>query len=460
MQIIHKESYVIIVSWFLILIENSLQLPGIVQTLAGGGEQHQGKRTECNDEARSLDGVGSKARFNYPWAVVHDNRHDILYVADCACPESEHKNDRIRRIDVKTRKVTTLAGSTSGFSNGFGEEAHFSHVAGMTLDDEEDVLYLADSGNHRIRIIYVATRKVDTIAGLPSSGHADLSLVTSMFNNPQAVAYYKTAEGVRKLYVADTDNHAIRVITLENDMSGRVSTVSGGTKGFLDGESINAKFNHPTDLTIDKKEAVMYIADKHNNAIRRLDLTTYAVTTLAGKGFGTMHNLKGVPEHVTFFQPEGMVFDPDFRILYVVEFGSHQIRVVTLEGLVKTLAGQNKGFKNGVGKMAEFYHPTGLAYDRKTRMLYVTDQYNHLVRSITGVGSAVQLVDVVNKAKQKTPPPVVETSGSSWSRMTILGIIMLVVVLLVVKPCMKFVHSVVRNSSNNSQSNYTYSVMR
>ncbi|XP_057301823.1 NHL repeat-containing protein 2-like [Hydractinia symbiolongicarpus] len=429
------------------LVNTSLALPGIVETIAGGGLPHKGKKTDCNDLGNSKDGQGEEARFNYPWGIAYDHYNHAVYVADCGCLDSEHSTDKIRKVDLKTRKVTTIAGSTQGFANGFGKEAHFKHIAGITLDPEMEMLYIADSGNHRIRVLYLANNKVDTIAGLSTPGLVDQSTVSSLFYNPQSVAVFRTQDGKRLLYVADTDNHAIRVIHLNTDSSGYVKTLAGGTKGFKDGVKLQAQFFHPVDIAIDGVGIYMYISDHFNHAIRRLELATGEVMTLTEKGFSTGVGWDGNPSHVTFHYPEGLVYDPDHHILYVCEFENHDVRVVTTEGLVKTLAGEFKGKKNGVGKVARFYHPSGLSFDRKRRKLYVSDQYNHLIRSITGIGSKQKYASVPDKKNLTRIYGGHKPPSNPWLFLVTLGVALMLFGALVLRPCFRLCFKFINDKS-------------
>jgi hypothetical protein len=74
----------------------------VVKTVAGGGDVHRGRKTDCTDEARAMDGYGQDARFNYPWGIAYDGITHSVYVADCGCPRSMHTNDRIRAINLLT----------------------------------------------------------------------------------------------------------------------------------------------------------------------------------------------------------------------------------------------------------------------------------------------------------------------------------------------------------------------
>ena len=430
---------------FLATLRSVWAVPGIVETVAGGGKPHEGKPDECNDINNSRDGVGEQARFNYPWGIAYDHFQNYVYVADCGCIESEHPTDKIRRIDLKTQEVKTIAGSTQGFSDGFGPNAHFKHVAGITIDPELEMLYIADSGNHRIRLMYLANARVVTIAGLPAAGFVDQTTISSQFNNPQSIALHRTGDGERILYIADTDNHAIRVIHLRTDDTGDVKTLAGGVKGFKDGVKLDAQFYHPAEIVIDGVGKYMYIADHFNHAIRRLELETGQVTTLSQGGYSSDLGPDSKPKHLVFHFPEGLVYDPDYGILYVTEFNNHDILAVLDGGSVKTLAGKTKGKKGGVGVVARFNHPSGLSFDRKTRTLFVADQYNHLLRTVSAFGSTKKYLP--KKKTSSTHRGVGGGAGGGgitqkglYMNVYVYGIAVLVLVLLVflIKPVLRY----------------------
>lgn len=440
-----------------IFLKLASAIPGIVETLAGGGPPHKGKVGQCIDKDAVKDGIGDEARFNYPWGIAFDHFQNTVYVADCGCTNSEHPTDRIRKIDLATQEVRTVAGSTQGFADGFGPYAHFKHIKGLTIDPDLEMLYIADSGNHRIRLMYLANNKVITIAGLPSPGFVDQSTISSQFNNPQSLAVYRSPNGERLLYVADTDNHAIRVIHLQSDETGYVKTIAGGTKGFKDGTKLSARFYYPSDIVVDGIGQYMYVTDHFNHAIRRIELESGMVTTLAGNGFVSETGLDNRPKSVTFHYPDGLVYDPDYRMLYVCEFNNHDVLAITMEGLVKTLAGEKKGRKDGVGRVARFNHPSGLTFDRKTRTLYMADQYNHLVRSISSFGSDKKYDPDVMKRKRLKKLKDANKDDSPFMNLYVYGIIVAVIffLLLIAKPCFRLCFKL-----NNNDYAYTQIAIR
>jgi hypothetical protein len=159
-----------------------------VTTLAGSGT------------AGFADATGAAAQFYFPYGVAVDSSGN-LYVAD-------NNNHRIRKIVIATSEVTTLAGSTQGYTDATGTSAQFNKPWGVATDSSGN-LYVADSSNHRIRKIVIATGVVTTLAGSGTRGFADGTGAEAQFSLPYGVA----ADSSGNLYVADTSNHRIRKIT-------------------------------------------------------------------------------------------------------------------------------------------------------------------------------------------------------------------------------------------------------
>jgi sugar lactone lactonase YvrE len=152
--------------------------------------------------------------------------------------------------------VTTLAGSSRGYADGTGTAAQFALPAGIAADGEN--LYVADSGNHRIRKIVIASGVVTTLAGDGTAGYADGRGAAAQFNRPGGVA---VDGGV--LYVADQNNHRIRKIVIA---SGEVTTYAGSTQGYADGRGTAAQFNAPYSIAV--YGGKLYVTDTLNHRIR------------------------------------------------------------------------------------------------------------------------------------------------------------------------------------------------
>lgn len=214
----------------------------------------------------TLDGTGTGARFTSPQGIVAVGSD--LYVADSG-------NHAIRRVTA-TGTVTTFAGSlgVEGFVNGT-TAARFRTPRGIATDGSS--LFVADTGNHAIRKIVIATGAVTTLAGTGTAGYANTAPAT--FNGPEGVAVIGN-----NLYVADTGNHAVRRIANFNAVSPTVTTFAGAPpptaiSGFANNSGTSARFSSPRGITA--VGSVLYLADTGNHAVRAISTST-TVTTFVG----------------------------------------------------------------------------------------------------------------------------------------------------------------------------------
>ena len=214
--------------------------------------------------------------------------------------------------------VTTIAGraGTAGHADGTGTAATFNNPWGITTDGTN--LYIADSGSDTIRKMVISTGAVTTIAGqADTAGHADGTGTAATFNNPEGI----TTDGAN-LYIADFDNSTIRKMVIS---TGAVTTIAGtaGTLGHADGTGTAATFYLPRGITTDGTN--LYIADTGNNTIRKLVISTGVVTTIAGK-VSVKGSTDGTGTAATFYTPAGMTTDG--ASLFVGDTGNDTIRQI------------------------------------------------------------------------------------------------------------------------------------
>lgn len=306
------------------------------------------------------DGTGSAARFNTPMGVAVDASGNV-YIADSS-------NNRIRQI-TPAGVVTTFAGSgVSGFADGTGTAAQFAGPRGLAFDGSGNLL-VADTSNSRIRQITPAG-VVTTLAGSGIRGYQEGSAASAQFNMPSGVA----VDGSGNVYVGDTVNSRIRKIA-----GGVVSTFSGsGLNGYVDGTSTVARFFGIYGLAVDGGGNV-YVADTQNNRIRLVS-PTGDVTTLAGSS--TAGYADGTGASAQFNWPDSVVLDGSGNV-YVTDHQNNDIRKISSSGVVTTYAGSGTwGYVDGAGTSAQFRSPDSIARD-SAGYLYVGEMNNGTIRKIT-----------------------------------------------------------------------------
>ncbi len=292
-----------------------------------------------------------------------------IAVADGTVYVADDIKNRILQLNPTTGALCLLAGGPSGFADGVGAAARFDGPDGLAADGAGH-LYVADMSNHRIRQIDLATGAVTTLAGSGQRGFADGPAATAQFDRPLRVA----ADSLGNVYVTEATSRRIRQIVAG---SGTVRTLAGGRRGFADGTGATARFNKPWGLALDGK-GHLYVADYGSHRIRRVVLTSGAVTTVAGSG---RRGLRDGPAAVARFnRPAGLAAGPG--VLYLTDQNNHRVCQLDLPtGTVRTLAGTGlTGFDDGPGQRAKFIGPAGIA-TAKNGVVYVID-VNFRIRAI------------------------------------------------------------------------------
>ena len=285
-------------------------------------------------------------------------------------------NDTLRMI-TPAGVVTTVAGKAgvAGSVNGPAASATFNQPSAVAVDASLN-LYVADSANHTIRLVTPAG-VVSTLAGTGSAGKADGPAVSAAFNTPMGVA----VDAAGNVYVADTHNHTIRQIS-----AGIVSTLAGtaGAPGSADGTGVKASFSGPTGLTV-AATGTLFVADTGNQTLRAIKAGV--VTTLAGTA-GTFGDVNALGKAATFYTPRGLALDGSAN-LYVADASNNLIRQVSPVANVTNFAGVagSPGFVEGKGSAIAFNNPVGLAVNA-AGTLYVAEATNHIIRMVTSAGQS------------------------------------------------------------------------
>ena len=289
--------------------------------------------------------------------------------------------------DEGDRYVFTFAGTGEAGDGGDGgpaTEAQLSEPRGLAVDGSGN-LYVADSGNHRIRLID-AEGVITTIAGTGVRGSSgDGGPATeAQFAAPGGLA----VDGSGNLYVADWGNHGIRRI----DAGGVITTIAGtGVRGFSGdgGPATEAQFATPTDLAADGS-GNLYVSDSANHRIRRIDAGG-VITTIAGTGVRGFSGDGGPATEAQLAAPIDLALDGSGNV-YVTDLRAIRIRRIDAEGVITTIAGSgpvsSQGGYSGDGgpaTEAQFALPRGLAVDGSGN-LYVADSGNQRIRVIRPPG--------------------------------------------------------------------------
>ena len=329
------------------------------------------------------DGTGVSARFYGPLGIAIDPE-DHLIVAD-------YRNVRIRRIDPNG-KVTTLAGAGRGLTDGTGIFARFNNPSGVAVT-REGLILVADYGNHRIRSVTLAG-VTKTIAGNGAFGSQNGPARSASFANPSGI----TLDATGNIYVLDAGTSLVRRI----DPEGTVSTIAGRSVGYVDGTGPEAAFQFAGGApqpTLDRLGNLI-IPDFVNNRIRRVS-PAGVVTTLAGGG----SNLDGSALDASLASPSGVARDLDGNIL-IADWNNSRIRKLDLTTMtLTTIAGTGMpGSLDGPGSTATFLRPAGIAVDSRGN-IFVSDFGANNIRKISRGTSAPTPTPTPRPSPTPTPTP-------------------------------------------------------
>ncbi|MDP9040138.1 MAG: Ig-like domain repeat protein [Acidobacteriota bacterium] len=276
---------------------------------------------------------GPSVALRLPSAIAYDAQGD-LFIA-------ERTAHRVQRL-APDGTLTVVAGTgTQGYGGdgGPGTAASLDSPSGLAVDASGNVL-IADTRNHRVRRLTVATGTIATVAGTGVRGFAgDAGPATSArLDRPVALALAANGD----LYVAEEGNHRVRRIA---SGSGVISTVAGnGVQGFGGdgGPAVAASIDSPEGIALDAA-GDLYVADMGNHRVRRVDAASGIITTVAGvsasaPGLPVASADGGAARAATLGLPRGLSVGADGSV-YVADAADHRIRRIAPDGTITTVAG-------------------------------------------------------------------------------------------------------------------------
>ena len=353
--------------------------PGMITAYAGTGTQ-----------GYSGDGAAATAaRFRNPEGVDVAANGD-LFIADT-------DNDVIRKVNVLTGVITTVAGNGTSGSTGDGGPA-----TSAQLKKPEDVyvaangdLYIADTGNHEVRKVSAATGVITTVAGSgPSGFFGDGGPATSAkLHSPAGITVAANGD----IYLSDTSNDRIRKVTAA---TGIITTIAGnGAAGYLGdgGAATSARLSSPEGVAL-AANGDLYIADTANHAIRKVSAATGIITTYAGTGTAGFLGDGGAATSARLNAPQAVAVN-SAGDLFIADTVNNRIRRVAAgSGTITTIAGTGTAGGTGDGgpaTAARISSPRGIAV-AATGAYYIGDRGNSRVRKVTGLIAVVAWVETTS----------------------------------------------------------------
>ncbi len=341
-------------------------------------------------------GPATAAQLDGPSSVALDS-DGSLYVADYT---------RVHKVAARTGIITTVAGKGAIGYEGDGGSATAAKLAGplgLTIDTAGN-LYIADTGNHRIRKVAAVTGIISTVAGNGStpdgvrggfSGDGGPATSAALYD-----PYGVTLDAEGNLYIADTLNNRIRKVSAQN---GVIATVAGnGSEEFSGdgGPATTAGLGGPSAVAVDSA-GNLYIADQYNHRIRKVQAETGTITTVAGSFPPGDRGDGGPATAAGLAQPRGVALDSAGNF-YIAELSGSRIRKV-VSGIITSVAGNGSTEFSGDGGAATaagLSVPPGLTVDSQGNV-YIAELFSNRVRAVfTCVSIPVSTLTVPSDGEQ------------------------------------------------------------
>ncbi len=316
-------------------------------------------------------GAATAAQLAGPYAVSMDGNGN-LYITD-------QFNFRIRQVS-SSGIITTVAGTgATGFAGDAAKATagQISAVVGIVADAAGN-FYISDTGNNRIRKI-TSAGIISTFAGNGNTGLSGdgAAATNATLSQPTGLAL----DSAGNLYIADSANNVIRKVGSDGNIN---RIVGSGFTGFLGdgGQAQYVNLNGPRGVAVDGNGNI-YVADTENHRIRMMSKSGI-VTTIAGTGTAAFSGDGGPAVAAKLNRPLGIAVDKAGNV-YFADYFNSRIRKIGLDGIIRTVAGNGQlGYSGdgGIATSAALHFPSGVAVDANGKV-YVADVQNNVIRLLT-----------------------------------------------------------------------------
>ncbi|MHB1355712.1 MAG: thioredoxin-like domain-containing protein [Anaerolineae bacterium] len=327
---------------------------------------------------------------SFPGKVIVDSEGERLFIADTG-------HNRVVMTDINGVVLATIGSGQGGLKDGAFTQAQFNKPQGMAVSGER--LYIADTGNHALRLANLNTLEVTTLAGdgeltysIPdgSKGLARLNSPWDLLLRDQRL--YIAMAGLHQVYIYDLQQRSIRLFA------------GSGREALVDAWRQDAAMAQPSGLAAN--DGSLYIADSEASAIREIEFgPSGQVHTLLGAGLFDFGDVDGNKSVARLQHSLGVAYADGE--LYIADTYNHKIKVFDIKtGVVRTLFGGGRPGSDD-GAHASFYEPGGLAVFKG--QLYIADTNNHAIRIADISTHMVKTLNVGLSSAEPTNKPAVST---------------------------------------------------
>ena len=343
---------------------------GTVRTIAGTG-------VAGFESEGGISNLAQTTRVNNPYGIIVG--------PDSALYFCEVDSGRVRRMDMNTRLLTTVAGNGEKAYRGDGSlalDASFSAPHEIRFDAQGN-LYIVSRDSHTVRRVDKSSGLVSTVAGTGEAGFSgDSGLANAaQLRQPHSIAFDSRGD----LLICDIGNSRLRRIDMS---SGIISTLSGTGERTATPDSgpiAGTPLLGPRSIDTDA-DGNAYLVLREGNAVFRLDIMSNRLQRIAGTGNRGYAGDSGAAINATFNGPKGIAYSAQDHSLYIVDTENHVIRRMSLNtGIVDTVLGSGEpgDGPDGDPRQCKLNRPHGVCVH--AGLLYVTDSESHRVREVSGL---------------------------------------------------------------------------